>query len=169
MHTLAPADYTAVSPIITLDSVNTSEHCYINITDDMLCEADEMFEIVLTSLNDKCNVTSSPVPVFILNNDRKFGSEGGRPYMCIYVINVYVNPVCVYTPAAEVSMNQPSYTVTEDVGQLEAWINLTCGEAIFDQECEIAIETVDGSAQGKLYFHYLWICMALQFLYSFIH
>ena len=66
---LAPDDYTAVQVNITLDSDTTIKHGYINITDDMLCEADEVFEIMLTSLNDNCVVTTSPVPVYIIDND----------------------------------------------------------------------------------------------------
>ena len=69
---IAPDDYTALAQIITLDSVTTSVHLMININDDMLCEADERFEIMLTSLNDNCAVTSSSVPVYTVDNDGKY-------------------------------------------------------------------------------------------------
>ena len=65
----APEDYTALSQTITLDSDTTSVHLMIPIIDDNLCEPDERFEIMLTSLNDNCEVTSSPVPVYIIDND----------------------------------------------------------------------------------------------------
>ena len=43
----------------------------IAIRDDNICEFDEMFLIMLTSLND-CAVTTSPVPVYIIDNDGRF-------------------------------------------------------------------------------------------------
>ena len=57
---------------ITLDYINTSVHLEIAIYDDDLCEPSERFEIMLTSLNDNCNVTTSPVPVYIMDNDGKY-------------------------------------------------------------------------------------------------
>ena len=68
---VTPDDYTAISQSITLDSDLTSEYLWIPIIDDYLCEADERFQIVLTSYNDSCVVTSSPVPVYIIDNDGK--------------------------------------------------------------------------------------------------
>ena len=68
---LDPDDYTALSQTITLDSDTTSESLMIPINDDDLCESDERFEIMLTSLNDNCVVISSPVPVLIKDNDGK--------------------------------------------------------------------------------------------------
>ena len=50
----------------------------------------------------------------------------------------------------EVSINQPSYSVSEDVGQLEVWINITNGQLAPDQECQIAVITADSSAIGEL-------------------
>ena len=44
----------------------------INITDDVFCEANERFEIILSSLNGSCIVASSPVPVYIMDNDGKY-------------------------------------------------------------------------------------------------
>ena len=66
-----PDDYTALSQNITLDNVNTSVHLVVYIYDDNLCEPDEKFYIVLTSLNDNCYITSSPVPVYIIDDDGK--------------------------------------------------------------------------------------------------
>ena len=62
----------------------------IDIIDDVLCEPDERFEIVLTSLNDNCEVTSSPVPVLITDNDGK--SSVNNPVLC-YVFDAYY--VCI--------------------------------------------------------------------------
>ena len=64
-----PDDYAAVLRTIKLDSVNVSARLMIPIIDDNLCEPDERFEITLTSLNVDCAVTSSPVPVYIIDND----------------------------------------------------------------------------------------------------
>ena len=68
---IAPGDYTLLSGIITLNSVTTSVHRMIPIIDDDFQEPRENFEIVLTSQNDNCQVTSSPVPVYIMDNDSK--------------------------------------------------------------------------------------------------
>ena len=77
----------------------------------------------------------------------------------MHVISIYnYISVCVlyYTPAAEVRTNRTNYTVYEDEGQVEFWIDLICGQVVTpDLECEITIETVDGSAIGKLKFHSL--------------
>ena len=54
------------------------------------------------------------------------------------------------SPVAEVSTDQLSYTVPEDVGQLEVWINITNGQKAPGQECRIAISTIDGTATGEL-------------------
>ena len=48
----------------------------------------------------------------------------------------------------EAITDQPSYTVPEDVGQLEVWINITGGQLAPDDECRIAVVTADGSATG---------------------
>ena len=69
---LAPADYAALSQNIILDSITTSMQLTIDIDDDMLCEADETFMITVTSMNDSCIVTSSSVPVLIIDNDGMF-------------------------------------------------------------------------------------------------
>ena len=61
--------------VLTLDSDTTSVQVLIPIIDDDLCEPDERFQITLTSMNDKCAVTSSPVPVLLIDND------GGKYYM----------------------------------------------------------------------------------------
>ena len=68
---VAPNDYTALSRTITLNSTTTSVHLMIPIVDDNLCEPDERFEIMLSSRNNKCVVTSSLVPVLIIDNDGK--------------------------------------------------------------------------------------------------
>ena len=61
----------ALTQDMLLDSDTTSTSLIIDIVDDMLCEPDETFEIVLTSLNDNCAVITSPVPVLIIDNDGK--------------------------------------------------------------------------------------------------
>ena len=66
---LAPDDYLALSQNITLDSGTPSKHLMISINDDMFSENEEEFEIILTSLNDNCAISSSPVPVLIIDND----------------------------------------------------------------------------------------------------
>ena len=79
----APDDYTALSRTITLDSDTTSVRLMIPIIDDdVLCEPDERFEIMLTSMDDNCEVTSSPVPVYITDNDRKLSSYKWMIAMC---------------------------------------------------------------------------------------
>ena len=65
----APDDYSTLSQTVTLDSVATSVHLTIDIVEDMLSEPDERFQIVLTSVNENCAVTRSPVPVVIIDND----------------------------------------------------------------------------------------------------
>lgn len=72
---VVPTDYDAISRIITLDSCTPSAHFMIGITDDILCDADERFEIILMSLNDSCTVTSSSVPVYIIDNDGKLDCQ----------------------------------------------------------------------------------------------
>ena len=54
------------------------------------------------------------------------------------------------SPVVEVGTDQLSYTVPEDVGELEVWINITSGQKAPGQECEIEVETTDGTAEGKL-------------------
>ena len=88
---VAPEDYTALSWIVTLDSVTTSVHLMIPINDDNLCEPDESFEIVLTSLNDNCVVTSSPVLVLITDND---GISPVNNPLLGYMFDAYC--VCVF-------------------------------------------------------------------------
>ena len=66
---IAPGDYTALAQIISLNNDTTSVGLMIPIIDDDLCEPDERFEIVLVSQNDNCAITSSPVPVYIIDND----------------------------------------------------------------------------------------------------
>ena len=68
---IAPGDYTALTRIITLGSATTSVNITVDIDDDMFCEPDERFEIMLSSMNNNCAVTSSPVPVLIMDNDGK--------------------------------------------------------------------------------------------------
>ena len=55
---------------------------------------------------------------------------------------------CMCSPVVEVGTDQTSYTVAEEVGQLEVWISITSGRKAPGQECEIAVATVDGSAIG---------------------
>ena len=82
-YPIDPADYTALpSTLITLDSVTTSVQLMINITDDMLCEADERFEIMLTSLNDSCTIASPLVPVYIIDNDGRYTNS--ILHTCVY-------------------------------------------------------------------------------------
>ena len=69
--------------------------------------------------------------------------------MCLQLVNSsvvqFVNSLVV-----EVGTDQTSYTVPEDVGQLEVWINITSGQKAPGQECEIEVVTTDGSAVGEL-------------------
>ena len=53
------------------------------------------------------------------------------------------------TPVAAVGIDQPSYTVPEDVGQLEVWINYICEQIAPDQECQFTVTTTDGSAESE--------------------
>ena len=69
MFSIAPDDYTAFTQTITLDHVTTSALIMIEVNDDMECENDEGFEIMLTSRNDGCTITRTPVPVNILDNE----------------------------------------------------------------------------------------------------
>ena len=85
---VAPDDYTAISQTITLDSVTTSVYLILPIIDDDLCEPRERFEIVLTSQNNNCAVTSSPVLVYIIDNDGKI------PALLCYMFDAYC--VCVF-------------------------------------------------------------------------
>ena len=80
---IAPDDYTTLMRTITLDSATTSVHLIVNITDDMLCEPDERFEIMLTSRNDNCAVTTSPVPVYIVDNDGELLANNNNSKLCI--------------------------------------------------------------------------------------
>ena len=58
----------------------------------------------------------------------------------------------VCSPVAEVSTDQPSYTVPEDIGQLEVWISITNGQKAPGQECQIAVVTINDNATGKYSF-----------------
>ena len=60
-----------------------------------------------------------------------------------------MHTVCVFT-VADVGTDQTSYTVLEDVGQLEVWISITSGQKASGQECEIVVLTTNGSAVGEL-------------------
>ena len=60
----------------------------------------------------------------------------------------------MYSTVAEVGTDQLSYEILEDVGELEVWINITSGQKAPGQECEIEVETADGTAEGKLQFHF---------------
>ena len=82
---IAPGDYTSLSQTITLSSATTSVNLMIAIIDDDICEPDEMFEIMLTSMNDKCAITSSPVPVLIIDND------GELPVLLCYMCNTWIH------------------------------------------------------------------------------
>ena len=53
-------------------------------------------------------------------------------------------------PVAEVGTDRPSYTVPEDVEQLEVWISITSGQKVPGQECQIVVATTDGTAEGEL-------------------
>ena len=48
-----------------------------------------------------------------------------------------------------VSTDQTSYTVAEDVGQLEFLVSITSGRIAPGRECEIVVTTNDGSAEGE--------------------
>ena len=52
--------------------------------------------------------------------------------------------------AVEVSTDQSSYVVTEDVGQLEVWISVTSGQIAPGEELQIAVEVMDVNAIGEL-------------------
>ena len=56
----------------------------------------------------------------------------------------------MYCTVANVSTDQTSYTVPEDVGQLEVQISITSGGKAPGLECEIFVTTTDGSAEGEL-------------------
>ena len=65
-------------------------------------------------------------------------------------ITVWFDAFCMCSTVAEVGTDQTSYTVPEDVGQLEVWINITSGQKAPGQECEIEVVTTNGSAVGEL-------------------
>ena len=50
----------------------------------------------------------------------------------------------------DVGTGQTSYTVPEDVGQLEVWISITSGQKAPGKKCEIVVVTTNGSAVGEL-------------------
>ena len=50
----------------------------------MVRETDEVFEIVLTSLDASCVITTSPVPVYIIDND------GKHPLLWYLTVNGHV-------------------------------------------------------------------------------
>ena len=56
----------------------------------------------------------------------------------------------MYCTVANVGTDQASYTVLEDVGQLEVQISITSGQKASGQECLIQVTTTDGSAEGEL-------------------
>ena len=47
-----------------------------------------------------------------------------------------------------VGTDQTSYTVSEDVGQLEVQISITSGQIAPGQDCQIQVTTTDDSAEG---------------------
>ena len=61
------ADYALIQSL----TLTTTARIMIAIRDDDICESDEKFEIILTSLLD-CAIVNSPVPVYIIDNDGKF-------------------------------------------------------------------------------------------------
>ena len=50
----------------------------------------------------------------------------------------------------DVGTDQTSYTVQEDVGQLEVLVSITSGQKAPGQECQIVVVTTDVSAVGEL-------------------
>ena len=126
----------------------------IPIIDDDLSEPDERFQIVLTSMNDNCEVTSSPIPVCIMDND-------GNLYKHMTLIGMCLMHACMCSTVANVSTDQTSYTVDESVGQLKVWINVTARQIAPGQECQILVVTTAGTAVGELKntLHLLRPCM----------
>ena len=61
------------------------------------------------------------------------------------VITVFI--LCACSIAAEVDTDQPSYAVSEDVGQLEVLIEITSASGR-ECECELSFTTADDSATG---------------------
>ena len=55
-----------------LNSATTRVRLMISINDDDDDEPREEFSIALTSFSDICRITSSPVPVYIMDNDGKY-------------------------------------------------------------------------------------------------
>ena len=80
MYPTGPTDYTSLSQTIILDSIIISVSVMIDIADDVIFETDERFLITLISLNENCVATSSPVSVFIIDDDGKFS---GQLQICI--------------------------------------------------------------------------------------
>ena len=62
-----------------------------------------------------------------------------------YVIVAY----CMFSSGVNVGTDQTSYTVGEDIGQLDIWINITSGQLAPGQECQIQVRTTNDSANGK--------------------
>ena len=63
-----------------------------------------------------------------------------------YVLDAYY----MYFSVVYVGTDQTSYTVHEDVGRLEVWINITNGQMVSGLECQIEVVTTAGSAVGEL-------------------
>ena len=57
------------------------------------------------------------------------------------------------SPVAVVSTDQSSYTVSEDVGQLEVWINITDAEVAPGQQFPIVVETTDETTLSEFHEH----------------
>ena len=52
-----------------------------------------------------------------------------------------ISCIHVHTPVVEVTTNEPSYSVPEDVGQLDVWINITNGQLELTSAPGVAITT----------------------------
>ena len=67
-----------------------------------------------------------------------------------YVFDAYTICAPSVVEVADVGTGQTSYTVPEDVGQFEFWINITSGQIALRQECQIVVVTNPDSAVGEL-------------------
>ena len=62
----------------------------------------------------------------------------------------------VCSAVVNVGTDQTSYTVHEDVGQLEVLVSITSGQKAPGQECQIVVVTNDVSARCELKLHYIF-------------
>ena len=74
--------------------------------------------------------------------------------MLCYVYDAYC--VCARFTAVDVGTDQTSYTVHEDIGQLEVLVSITSGQIPPGRECRILVVTNGVTARGELKLHFIF-------------